>query len=585
MKINYKKWGIILGIIVVLIISANIILSSIISNIVTNQLEKINKKGEVTFKVDRVFIDIFTSKLKIRGISIKPDSLYFQKFKAGETEKSAEATFELSKLNIKGVNLFKILLFKEINLKRIEAKGIDVTVYKSDKFIKNEVEEEKKEDVRLDSIFIKGIKDIGLSEIWIDELEFKIINVQSNDTLFAYTENECSITGVDLKPYEDSEGLFALVSNNFNINLKKQHFDLKTGNYSILFEEINFNYEDQEIKINDFSLKPTEDKFELARSFPYNSEVFDVDVEDITISGVDFDRVVLTGVTSIDTILVNGLNINIFKDQTKPFNLEKRPKFVNEKLKTLKDAINIETFLVKDSHLLYQERLPETKNLMAIAISDLNAQISNITSIKDSLKAKEKLTINLKGKLNDKASLNLDIFMPYTMYNNSFSFEGQVGKAKFSDFNSAIYPALGAKVKSGTIDHISFSVNGTPTGTTGSMTLLYHDLSADFFKAKPKNEGEKSKAMSWLANSVVTGQNPTAKGRTLVALIEFERVPYKGFGNIIWKSFMSGLVNTVSPLGKIEKESKDSRETRKEDNKETKKEERQAKRNKKKEKG
>lgn len=587
MKINYKKWGIILGIIVVLIISANIILSSTIAKIVNSKLDLINQKGEVVFKVDKIGIDIFSSKLTIKGVSIRPDSLSFEKFKAGELKRSTEATFELSKLKIKGVNIFKILLFKEINLKSAEAEGINVIVYKSDKYIKesNEKKAEEKKDVKLDSIFIKGIEDIGLGEIWLDELDFKIINVQSNDTIFAYTENECTITGIDLEPYEDTVGLFKLTSNNFNINLKKQHFDLKTGHYSILFDEINYNFEDGEIKIDEFSLKPTIDKFKLAQTFPYNSEVFDVETKAITITGIDLKRVILSGEVSLDSIIVDGLNIHIFKDQRKPFNLNKRPKFMHQKMKNLKDPINVETILVKDSHLLYQERLPESKDLMTIAIADLNVEISNMTSIKDSMISKEKLTINLKGNMNKSASLDLSVFMPYNTYNDSFSFTGEVGSAKFSDFNSAIYPALGAKIESGVIDHISFSVRGTPKETTGDMTLLYHDLSANFFKSKPKNEGKKSKTMSWLANAAVVSQNPTPKGRTLVALIEFERVPYKGFGNLVWKSFMSGLVNTVNPVGKVEKESKEAKEVRKEENKETKKEVRQAKRNKKKENG
>jgi hypothetical protein len=32
--------------------------------------------------------------------------------------------------------------------------------------------------------------------------------------------------------------------------------------------------------------------------------------------------------------------------------------------------------------------------------------------------------------------------------------------------------------------------------------------------------------------------------------MEFERVPYKGFGNFVWKTLQSGIVATVTPTGK-----------------------------------
>lgn len=562
MKINYKKWGIILGIITVLIVSANIILSSLISEIVTNQLEKISEKRNIQLEVDRVNINIFSSRLNIKGIKIKPDSLYFEKFKLGETKRSTEATFELSKLRIKGFNIFKILLFKEVNLKKLEAKGIDLVVYKSNKYIKEKDENETKEDIKLDSILIEGINDIGLGELWIDELDLKIIDVQSNDTLFVYTENECSITGIDIKPYESTEGLFKIGSNNFNINLKKQHFDLKTGHYSLLFDEINFNYEQGEIKINNFSLKPTMDKAKLASTFKFNKEVFNVDVKSIKLVGLDLDEIVKTGIVDLDSVVVDELEISIYKDQTKPFDLNKRPKFLNQKIRNLKTPINLDAFVVNNSHFLYEERHAGSTSLMTIEIDDLETVISNITSIEENFKTTEPLTHNLKGKLNGVAPLDLSIYMPYTSRNYAYSITGEVGSAKFKDFNSAIYPALGAKIQGGQIDHISFFVNGTPYKTNGKMTMLYHDLSANFFKSKPKHKGKKSKTLSWFANSVVTTQNPTKKGRTLVSLIEFERIPYKGFGNLIWKSFMSGLVNTVSPVGKVVKETKREKEVR-----------------------
>ena len=66
----------------------------------------------------------------------------------------------------------------------------------------------------------------------------------------------------------------------------------------------------------------------------------------------------------------------------------------------------------------------------------------------------------------------------------------------------------------------------------------------------------------------------------MIGLIEFERVPYKGFSNLIWKSVMSGMVNTVSPFGKQKKESQAVKLLRKEHNKQVKKAERAAKKNK-----
>ena len=66
---------------------------------------------------------------------------------------------------------------------------------------------------------------------------------------------------------------------------------------------------------------------------------------------------------------------------------------------------------------------------MTLDISDFNVEISNITSLKDSLATGKNLKINLKGNICNVAPMNLDILMHYATWNNSYSFTGGIGKA------------------------------------------------------------------------------------------------------------------------------------------------------------
>ncbi len=82
--------------------------------------------------------------------------------------------------------------------------------------------------------------------------------------------------------------------------------------------------------------------------------------------------------------------------------------------------------------------------------------------------------------------------------------------------------------------------------------------------------------LDWSFSSDAVGsfyqdENIIYKGKVIVALIEFERVPYKGFGNLVWKSFMSGMMNTMIPFGKRLKESEVLKEKRKQEHKQAKK--------------
>jgi len=554
MKKRYKICLLILGLLVVLVIFSNIILSNLISKVVNYQIDKINSKGEVTLKIDKIGVDIFTGRLNMKNVSIKPDSLFFENFKLGKTHKAVVSDFHLSELEIKGFSIFKILFSKEILVKKITVSGIDLSLYKSDIFIKNseEIEESKKQS--FDSIYIKGIERIDLSSIEFDDFNLKIFHVQKNDTLFAYSGKAIDISGIALKDYENAKSYFKFNKDSLKVIFKNQY--LEEGNYALAVEAIMYDYSKKNVKILNFKMKPRMDRAKLASTYKYNSEVFDVETKEISLNGFYLDSIIRNGLVDIDSVVVDGVNVSIYKDQTKPFNLNKRPLFLNQKLKKLDHPIYINKVLIRNTFFSYREKHENKDDLLAIDISEMKVSLNHLTSMKDSLIADKELTINIKGKLNKVADLNLDVFMSYNTWNDSFSFTGSVGAANFSAFNSAVFPAAGIKFEDGRLNSMQFSVTGNPTdGTVGSMSMLYSNIDANLVIEKKEKKG-----LSWIANSVIAESNPTEKGKLKVALIEAERVPYKGFSNLLWKSVMSGMVNTINPVGKTVKDDKHSKQ-------------------------
>ena len=449
MKKKYKIGLLVIGIIIILVIFSNVILSNVISKVVNNQLEKINNKGEVTLKIDKIAVDVFTGNLTFKNFSIKPDSLFFENFKLGKTHKAVVSDFHLSELRIKGINIVKILFDKEILVKKIIVSGIDLNLYKSDIFISDAKEVEQIKKQSFDSIYIKGIEQIDLSAIEFDDFNINVFHVQKNDTLFAYSGKEFDINGLALKHYDNAKNYFRFNKDSLRINFKKQELDLEEGNYKLSIEDISYDFPKKTIKLSNFKMKPSMDRAKLASTYKYNSEVFDVETKEISLNGFYLDSIVRNGVVDLESVVVDGLKLSIYKDQTKPFNLKKRPLFLNQKLKKLDHPIYINKVLIKNTFFSYREKHEGKDDLLAIDISDMNAELNYLTSIKDSLETDKKITINVKGKLNSVADLNLDIFMPYNTWNDSFSFNGSVGAAKLSAFNSAVFPAAGIKLEGG----------------------------------------------------------------------------------------------------------------------------------------
>ena len=196
----------------------------------------------------------------------------------------------------------------------------------------------------------------------------------------------------------------------------------------------------------------------------------------------------------------------------------------------------------------YSEQDKAPKDLLNLDMSEINATILNISSLKDYVSIDKDLTIDFKAKLLS-TPIETYIKMPYNSSDGRFYFSGNsLGATNFTFFNSTILPAIGVKLVGGRLTGLSWEAIGNSTAMDGSFTMLYTDLEVELFK----KDNSENKALSWIANTLVKSSNPSKSGKTTVSTMHFERVPYKGIGNYLWKSIQSGIVNALVPTGKHE---------------------------------
>jgi hypothetical protein len=202
---------------------------------------------------------------------------------------------------------------------------------------------------------------------------------------------------------------------------------------------------------------------------------------------------------------------------------------------------------LRNSKLVYQEKEEGRSELMTVELGDLNATISFITSIKDSILTTKPLKATIRAKLMNKPTLRVDFEFPLHTHSDLFYFSGWLGATSLSIFDEASSPAIGLRFLEGNLQSLYFKASATATTSRGEMTMLYDNLQAELLK---KDNESTNKFMSWAANTVLRTGNPGANGKTRVVEMSFDRVMYKGLGNFFWKTLQSGIVGSVTPSGK-----------------------------------
>ena len=185
-------------------------------------------------------------------------------------------------------------------------------------------------------------------------------------------------------------------------------------------------------------------------------------------------------------------------------------KLINEALRTMKMNMHIRNAEIHESHLLYQEKEANSKDLMTVTLGNLNVYVDHISSVRDSTKTGKPMRINLNANMMDAPHLNINFVLPLNSRADTFYFNGSLGSAKLALFNKASLPAIGAKFSSGELQSMVFRGSANRTTSKGEMVMLYTNLEGEVTK---KDYQSKSKFLSWAANVVLKTSNPNQKGK------------------------------------------------------------------------
>ncbi|GAB1308691.1 hypothetical protein KH5_13740 [Urechidicola sp. KH5] len=532
----------ILAILLLLILLTDIAVSVFIKQ----KLQSILKQNPITnytVSVSDVSFKFIQRNITLKDIKFTPKSKALLNLMEKDLDKNNLDKISAKYISINNISFFDFLFHKEINIGELAVNGLKF--YK----FKNSESKIKKSGIKikLDSIPIKDINGLEVKKFTFNEAQFESFDFNSNQITFTSVPLDLKMGGLKLTPNG------------------KNYFKLEVLGKSFAIKGIGFDNIDYQFKLNSFeydntkniwdlkklSIHPKTDKFKLATTKKHNDDIIDVDIQKIQLYNFNIENLINGNGVFIDSVSLEKADITIFKDKRKPFNESKRPGLPHIKLKQLKLPLLIKNVALVDCSILVQEKLAEKDILMEVPINQINASISNVSSIAKYRKAPIIADINAllmkSGKIHAKASFNMQD------NNHRFYFNGTLSKSKLELFDSALFPALGLKVIKGELDHLSFQGSANSISSEGSMTMLYHDLEAEIFKS---NSLEENKFLSWGVNSLIHESNPKKGKEPREVIMQFERVPYKGLGNYFWKTIQSGLVNTLNPVGKKVKKKK-----------------------------
>jgi hypothetical protein len=241
----------------------------------------------------------------------------------------------------------------------------------------------------------------------------------------------------------------------------------------------------------------------------------------------------------LEELKIDSATFSLFKDKTKPFNFNKFPEYPGQQVAGIKFPMLIKKVTVKNGTILNKERRPDG-TIAKVSVTRIKATVENITTLPTDLP----LSLSGDAWLENAANFKLKLVFDYK--NPQFSIDATISKFDLTKLNTLLKAYTPALVDSGFVDEITMSGTAYKTKGVGTMKFLYHDLQIDL--QLKKQAQWKSDIGAFAANTLLNSSNPVKPDvPPRIVKYETERNRNKGFINIVLKSLLTGLKETLIP--------------------------------------
>jgi len=346
----------------------------------------------------------------------------------------------------------------------------------------------------------------------------------------------------------------------FKTRIKDWEIVTSDSIYKIGAKSVELSYKDKSIQMNELSIKPTITREAFNQRNKFQKELYTVAVQKLDLQNISFDRLKLNQKLFIGQVNLQNVNLGIYKDKTKEKDLKRFPEFPGQQINSIGIPLTINDINISESSLEYQEKKADG-DLATVKIGKINLTVKNFSN----QMPEASLLIKSHGFLENKVPFEFS--MQFSYKKPEVTFKGSFKPFELKDLNPVIASFAATSIKKGVVDVISFSGNGYKEGAQGDMEFLYHDL--DLTYDLQKFSKLKNSLITFAANNYLNKSNPVSPDKPS-RLVKFtvERDQNLGFMNLIVKSLVSGLKETILP-------SKENRKVYQESKKAVRKEQRE----------
>jgi hypothetical protein len=273
---------------------------------------------------------------------------------------------------------------------------------------------------------------------------------------------------------------------------------------------------------------------------------FRFDVPQIRIMGLDCLALLQGNIYNARSITLHELFADILVNMDKPYDRNSsNPQMPNEALSSMKELVKVDSVTVRNGGLKYCERYAVGAKPGVITFNKVNVSVSGIAN---HTARTDTTIIHGEGLFLNSGTMKLFMAIPLTSRDFSLRYSGSLSTMDLTELNGFIEAGEHRRIKSGTLQSATYSVNVNSGHAIGTLRAEYKDVSIVILnKTTGSDKGIFDRISSLFGKIfIIRGTNmPDAKGVMKIGEIKYTRDPGDYFLQYVWFALRNGIADVV----------------------------------------
>lgn len=511
-------------------------------------------KGEITnlvykgsgglyhLSIGSIGIDPDEMRIDLHKVSLIPDTVLLKELKTQGKEPAEIFRFSVDILSIHHITPAKFIADKKIDLKSVFLHESLIEIIQLKKREKNNNPTDSL--VPLNTLYTSIKKDVSsiiVDSIMISSLNIKYINAADRPDTTSVQKINLLATDFLLNDSSHLERNRFLFAREVLVQMVNFKTPLKNKLYEIQFDTLKMIIADKtQTRIKGVQLKSVYSEADYSKHIKTQQERFDVSVPLLFMRNFDYHAFLETAEIISDSIILNDAELHIFKDRTKQFDGKTRVgKYPHQLLQQSGLFVNVDVCVLKNTTVIYREKSEQTGAIGEVRFTGTDGLVKPIYS--NAGRSSLPVLITANTRFMGAGPLEATFMLYPSSEDGRFSVKGKFSAFDLQALNAASVPLGEVKMSKGTLDDLTFNLNGNDYYSNVGMQFSYRELEVEILKRQDDASYKKRGLLSFAANNFLLKSSNNKENRSHFIKLRYQRDTDKSMFNLIWKSLFSGM--------------------------------------------